>query len=550
MADAADRDSGSRELSAMERRTFLKTTLAGAAVAMAGASLHARPAIAQEARPLVWGSSMDVSLDPHTQLNVQAFFIKVNVYDSLFEYELADGIPEAKPILVKDMKMSADGAVWDIMLRDDVKFHDGSPLEAEDVVYSFQRMVALGSGAAPIFKGFIDPEGVTAVSAHHVRCELKEPYGPFIATLPLLPIVNREVVEANAVDGDWGRKWLAGHSAGSGPYKPIDGTFVPQERIDLEWNPDYFRGWPQSAPMKLVYARYLAENSVQYLALEKGEIDLTHSYVPPDQFKRFREAPNVTLSIEPTLRTYLIRMHNQRPPFDNLDYRKALSYAFPYDIFIDKVLLGNANRNPGPIPKDLWGAPRDLEGYAYDLEKAKEHLELARKAGAPVDREIEYVGIVGLDETVQTAQLFQAQLRRLGIKMKISRLLWANIVASTQKKETSPDIWAHWATSYYVDPDNFVGTFYSKATHGSQRGSSWYDSDKVDALLRKGRNLQDREARRPIYEEISRQLVADAVDIWIYNGQVSRGVRDRVKGYMPAGVGDGVDLRKIWVEDA
>ena len=535
---------------AIGRRTFLKSTLAGTAAVMASSALQLRLANAQDVRPLVWGSTVDVSLDPHTQLNVPAFFIKVNVYDSLYEYRLKDGIPEAFPVLATQVEASEAGAVWDVMLRDDAKFHDGSPVEAEDVAYSFQRLVGLRAGAAPIFSTFIDPDGITAVSPTHVRFKLKQPYGPFIATLPLVPIVNKELVESHAVEGDWGRKWLATNAAGSGPYQPIDGTFVPQQKLDLEWNPDYFRGWPQEEPMKLVYMRYLAENSVQYLALEKGEIDATHSYVPPDQFQRFRDAPNVTLSIEPTLRTYLIRMHNQRPPFDNLDYRKAISYAFPYELFIDKVLLGNADRNGGPIPKQLWGNPDDLEGYAFDLEKAKEHLERARAAGAPVDREIEYVALVGLDETVQTAQLLQSQLRRLGIKMKISRLLWANVVASTQKMETSPDIWAHWATSYYVDPDNFVGTFYAKATHGSQRGSSWYDNPEVDAMIVKARSLQDQAEREPLYEEISRRLVAEAVDIWIYNGKVNRGVRNRVKGYEPPGVGDGVDLRSMWVEAA
>lgn len=541
-------DEARRTTDAIGRRTFLKSTLAGTAAVMASSVLQLRFANAQDVRPLVWGSTVDVSLDPHTQLNVPAFFIKVNVYDSLYEYRLKDGIPEAIPVLATQVDASEGGAVWDVMLRDDANFHDGSPVEAEDVVYSFQRLVGLRAGAAPIFSTFIDPDGITAVSPTHVRFQLKQPYGPFIATLPLVPIVNKELVESHTVDGDWGRKWLATNAAGSGPYKPIDGTFVPQQKLDLEWNPDYFRGWPQEEPMKLVYMRYLAENSVQYLALEKGEIDATHSYVPPDQFQRFHDAANVTLSIEPTLRTYLIRMHNQRPPFDNLDYRKAISCAFPYELFIDKVLLGNADRNGGPIPKQLWGNPDDLEAYPFDLEKAKEHLERARAAGAPVDREIEYVALVGLDETVQTAQLLQSQLRRLGIKMKISRLLWANVVASTQKMETSPDIWAHWATSYYVDPDNFVGTFYAKATHGSQRGSSWYDNPEVDAMIVKARSLQDQAEREPLYEEISRRLVAEAVDIWIYNGKVNRGVRNRLKGYEPPGVGDGVDLRTMWVE--
>jgi len=542
MPERADRPPGN-----LTRRDLLAGTAAAAAL-LASASLRSRPAAAQDEKPMVWGSTLDLTLDPHTQLNVGAFFLKVNIYDSLYEYVIKDGTPEPVPLLVSEAKSSDGGAVWDFTLRTDVKFHDGRLLEAEDVVYSFKRLMALGMGSAPIFTSFLAPDDITAVAPDHVRFKLKTPYGPFLATLPMVPIVNRRLVEANAKDGDWGKVFLSGNTAGSGPYQPVPGSFVPAQRLDLAWFPDYFRGWPQPKPMKEVLLRFIAENSVQYLAVEKGEIDTTNSYVPADQYKRFRDSPNVTLSIEPTLRTFLFRMHNQRPPFDNPDYRKALSYAFPYQIYIDKVLRGSVQRNGGPIPRQLWGNPADLAIYSHDPAKAKEHLERARKAGAPVDREIEFVGLVSNDETVQAAQLMQSELRKIGIRMKISKALWANVVAATQKPETSPDIWAHWATSYFVDPDNFTGTFYTKATHGSQRGSSWYANDKVDGLLLKARHLTERAERTPIYEEVSRLLVADAVDIWIYNGNAVRAVRKRVKGYQPAAIGDGVDLRTIWIE--
>jgi peptide/nickel transport system substrate-binding protein len=504
---------------------------------------------AQQIRPMIWGGTVPLKLDPHDVIDVPTFFFKNNCYDALYEYVAGKEAPELKMRLVRSAKASADGTVWDFELVENIRFQDGSVMSAEDVVYSFKRMLAVGTATSAMLRPMLGADSVTASSATGFRIRLTSPYAPFLAILPLLPIVNSKLVIANTKDNDWGKAYLLSNSAGSGPYKVVPGSFKPIDRFDLEWFPDYFRGWPLGdRSMKLVLDRYIKDNTTHLLAVKKGDIDGTNGYVPPDQFADLEKTPGVRMSIEPALRTFMMRMNHRRAPFDNIHFRRAVSCAFPYDTFIEKVMMGNVDRIQGPIPHGIFGSPKDLKGYRYDLKQAREHLDRAARDGVNLKQEIEFVALTSYDETVAVAQLLQSELRKLGVTLKISKAIWANLVTATQKPETSPQIWSHWSTPYYVDPDNWTGPYYTKSGHGTTRGSSWYSTDKVEQLLGQAMRETSQDRRTDLYEQASRVLVEDAVDVWIYRGKVARALRTRVKGYEPAVTGDGIDLRKIWVE--
>jgi peptide/nickel transport system substrate-binding protein len=524
----------------LRRNLFLLAGGAAAAVQM-------RVARAQGGRAaMVWGGNLSRTLDPHTVYDVPSAFTRVNLYDSLFEY--AGSPPEPRPLLVEEMQASADGRTFEFRLRSNVRFHDGRAMDAEDVVYSFRRMLGLRGGVAPAFTGFLKAENVTATGPNTVRMVLDRAFAPFLSCLPMMAIVNRQLLEANTVNNDWGEAWIAGNDAGSGPYRVVPGSFRALQSLDMEAVTDYWRGWPQPRPIRSVLCRPVPDDATRLLAVERGDIDTTHSYIRPDQHERVRRAPGLRLVEEPQFRTFLFRMNNGKAPFSNVDFRKAISYAFPYDLFISRVLRGTAERSPGPLPVSMWGNPSDLQGYSHDLDAARRHLEAARSAGVNVDREITFTALVGFDETEQAAQLLQSQLRRIGVTLRIQRAVWANVVQQTQQQETSPEIWAHWGSTYYLDPDNWIGTFYMRHALGSQRGSSWYRDDETERLLQAARDTLDRAERRRLYEEASRRLVDQAVDVWIYNSKAFRAVRERIRGYRPGAVGDGVDLREMWIE--
>jgi peptide/nickel transport system substrate-binding protein len=111
----------------------------------------------------------------------------------------------------------------------------------------------------------------------------------------------------------------------------------------------------------------------------------------------------------------------------------------------------------------------------------------------------------------------QNDLARLGIELRIVKSVFASIVGTTKTPETTPDMWIHWISTYYVDPENWIGEMYDSANGGTWKASSWYNNPQVDALLRQARGLIEREARAPLYAEACRLLLEDAADLWVYN---------------------------------
>jgi peptide/nickel transport system substrate-binding protein len=520
----------------------------GFGVLLAAVAALASPASAADT-VLKWGDNLAPSLDPMALSDVPAAFSRLNMYDSLLR--VVGNPPQIKPWLAEKYTNSADGKDWVFQLRHGVKFHDGSELTSADVVYSFRRMLAMNKGYAGAFKPVLKPENVTADGPYVVKLTLDAPYAPFVAAVPLVAIVNQKVVEAHHAkdkDGkdDWGEAWLSSNDAGSGAFKLVAGSFKPLNQYDLAWFPDYFLGWPDKH-LTAIKARMIHETATRVLAVTKGEIDLTDSYLPGDQLEKLKKTPGVRVSQDQTMRIFIIRMNNQRAPFNNVHFRRALSYAFNYAGFIEQVKHNNAVRNPGPIPVTLWGSPPDLKGYSYDLAKAKAELELAKKDGVDIGREFELSPQSDLEETGQAAQLLQSDLIKIGLKPRIVKKLWATLSTEATKVDTAPDMWIHWISAYFIDPENWIGQAYDSRFLGTWKASAWYKNPKVDDLLTRARGSLDQNTRKQLYEEASRILVDDAVDIWVDNTVEQRAFRTRVKGVAFSPVGT-LEARTMYLE--
>ena len=139
--------------------------------------------------------------------------------------------------LVAKHTVSEDGKTWEFELRPDAKFHDGSEVTADDVVYSFRRVLAIGKAPSGAFKPVLKPDNVTAPDKHTVRFVLDQAYAPFLSAVPIVMIVNPRAVKANESNNDWAATWLASNAAGSGAYKLDASTYRPLERVDLKPTP-------------------------------------------------------------------------------------------------------------------------------------------------------------------------------------------------------------------------------------------------------------------------------------------------------------------------
>ncbi len=525
----------------------LRTALLAAGIGLLPMTAASPPALAQQ-RPLVWGDTLPATLDPHAVFDVPSQFVLLNAYDGLYRYQ--GNPPQLIPWLAEGHTTSADGLTWDFTLRAGAKFHDGSDITAEDVVYSFRRLLGMNRGPAGAFTPVLKPENVTATGPRTVRFVLSQPYAPFLSAMPLVAIVNQRAIAPHVVNNDWGAAWLANNDAGSGAYRMVAGNYQARVSLDLERFPGHFMGWSHNQrPIEAVRARPVMETSTRVLALLRGEIDATDSYLPTDQVERVDRNARTRVARDESMRVFILRMNNRKPPFDNRDARLCFAHAFNYQGFNEIVLKGLVVRNGGPNPNNLWGNPPDLQPYAFDLNLARQHCDRARAAGAPIGREIEVHVQTELEQTVQAAQMYQADLRRVGVNLRIVPNTWAGITGATGQPQTTPDMWVHWVSTYFVDPENWVGQMYDSQFAGTWKASSWYSNPEVDTLLRRARTSLDQAERDRLYQQATRLVVADSPDIWVYNTVNLRGLSRRVQGYQFSPVGSGGEIRLMWLEN-
>lgn len=489
----------------------------------------------------IWGHGTPYdNLDPHLVFDMSRIATRINMYDSLYRWE--GNPPEIVPWLAEGHKVSDGGLKWTFSLRKGVKFHDGSGLTAEAVQYSIERLLALGQGASPLFSQVVKKGSTRVVNQYTVEFNLTKPYSPFLAFVPELYIVNPKVCKANEVDNDWGSKWLAGHEAGSGSYQLA--SYNPAVGFTMARFKDHFMGW-KGKHIDEVEFRTMREVASKVMALQKGEVHSTDSWLPAEQINKLLKDPNINVLKEPSTRIFVIAMHCQRAPFDDVHVRRAISYAFDYDGYNNKVMGGTVTRNPVPLPMNMWGAPKDVKGYSYNLEMAKKELALAK---VKVDRPLQFDATIQAPLFKQAALILQDGLSQLGIQLNVVEETWPVLTGKVAKMETSPDIWGYTVSTFYPDPNNWIGEMYNSANHGMWKSSSWYKNPKVDELLNKALVTVSIEERKKLYEDACRLVVEDAPALFVYNTDWYGPFRKNVKGVKFCPLNDGQECRWIYFE--
>jgi peptide/nickel transport system substrate-binding protein len=473
------------------------------------------------------------TLDPHVVFDIGRIATRLNMYDCLVRW--VDNPPKLQLWLAEKIDISPDGITYSVTLRPDAKFHDGSPVTADDVVFSMERILGMKQGAYGLFKGTVDPGKTKALDARTVQFTLNQPYAVFTSILAELWVVNSKMVKAQEKSGDWGAAWLARNEAGSGGFKLH--RYDPAIGFQADRVEQHFAGFGNSNIASMEF-RVVLETASRSLGVQKGEFNTTDGYLPQDQIKRLRETSSVQILEASSLRTMYFIIHNQRPPLDDVNLRKALCYAFDYDGFINNILSGSVSRNAGIIPDNLWGVPKDLKGYAFDLDKAKQHLAMVKGPMRPLE-----IGVLaGFDQSEAAAQLLQAGCAKLGIDVKLNSEPWPVISGKFADKDKMHDLVPLWRSAYFADPHNWTGFMYNSRNIGAGN-ASFYKNARFDELTDKALMLTGQEERQPLYEEASRILVDDAAGLFIYNtkwfGPFTKNVHD--VRFCP--IGDAQDIR-------
>jgi peptide/nickel transport system substrate-binding protein len=476
------------------------------------------------------GSAYD-TMDPHATFDVGRVAYRLNCYDSLLRW--VDNPPKLEPWLAESYAVSNDGKRYTFTLREGVKFHDGTPLTAEDVVYSMERILAVKKGAYPLFATLVDPGTTRALGPRTVEFNLKSASAIFAATTHDIYVVNSALLKRNERNGDWGQEWISRNDAGSGSY--IIRRFDPARGFLAQRFEDHFLG---PAGLAEIDFRYVAEVNSRVLGLIRGDFQGTDPYMPQDQITRLQGDANLNVMEAESTRLFYATIHNKRPPMTDVNFRKALCHCFDYDGWIKNILGGSVVRNTNVIPNPMWGAPKDWPGYTYDIDKAKWHLA---KVELPL-REIVVAGMVGYEQSMQGAALFQNGLSRAGIQSRLLNEPWPVVSNKMRDLEQMYDVLFLWRSTYYADPHNWAGEMLHTNRHGGGNGS-YYSNPEVDRLLDEALATADQEKRAPLYEQIAKISSEDAAGIYIHNTKWFGPFRKNVSGVRFCPIGDGQEMR-------
>lgn len=512
----------------------------GALVAVALAMAGTAPGVEAKSRFVFANESDYDTLDPHAAFDVGRIAVRLNIYDGLMRWQKNPA--QLEPWVAESYSISPDGLTYTFKMRKGVKFHDGTEMKASDVVYSMERILALGKGAASLFKTMIAPGQTKAVDDYTVEFKLTKPSAIFLSIVPEVHIVNEKLVKKNETNNDWGAAWLSKNDAGSGAYRVTQ--FDPAIGFVAVRNPDHFKGWGPKFIDEIEF-RGVKDTNTRVLGLIKGDFNGIGGYLQTDQIKRIQASGNAKILEAESMRVMMMQFNTQRPPLNDVHVRRALNYAFDYDGFNKDILGGLVERNPTPLPNTIWGVPKDVKGYSYDLEKAK--AELA-KASAKVDRPLEIVYLTGFAQSEQAAQLYQNGLQKIGIQAKVVGTPWPTVVEKVTKPETTPDISVYWISTYYADPHNWIGEMFHSASAGTFKNAHHYKNPKVDALLDKALQSTDQAERAKLYEEATRIVVEDAPGLWIYNTKWYGPYSKNLQGIVFCPIGNAQEMRTAYYE--
>jgi len=454
-------------------------------------------------------------LDPGKASDYADSILMFNVYDTLVLP--TQGGPGYVPHLAKSWE--TDGTTFTFVLRDDVKFQSGNPLSADDVVYSFDRMKALGQGLSYLFADVTKAE---AVDANTVKFTLSQPYAPFLASLTRLPILDKKLVSENLVagadaNGDWGQAFLSTHAAGSGAYTVT--AHNPQSETVMAKNPAYFLPIAPVAPDN-VRLRYGLEPATVRTLIAQGEHDISSQWLPPEVLSALAKS-GAQLLTEKSGGAFYIKMNTTKPPFDDVNCRLAVSAAFDYSSALKMVAItpevAQGNPSTGAIPAGMFGANPPADALKRDMDKAKAYLAQCKYKPQDTTIDLSWIAEVPLEE--RFALLMQANFSELGFKSQITKMPWALFSESVSKPENTPNISQLFVTAVTGDPDTLLYGMYDSKAAGTWQSPEYLNDAEVDKFLEAGRTATTDAARTKAYSALNKRLIEIAPSIYGYDMQ-------------------------------
>jgi peptide/nickel transport system substrate-binding protein len=470
---------------------------------------------------LLYGGNQDIdNIDPATGENYSINAALISLYDALF---ITRG-NELQPNLVESYEVSDDAKVFTFKLKQNAKFHDGSVVNAEAVVYSFNRLMTLQGPPTYRWAGIAGADAAKVVDEFTVEFTLEQPFAPFVGTLTQLYVVNPAIVEANKGD-DFGQTYLKTNSAGSGPF--TQGRWEIGNLYEFTAVADYWGGWRSENHIDGFLWIIKRDSASQVNSLLAGETHIADTIDGQDA-EKIQQNPGFVVYENSGYFINTLKMNTQGEYTSDPNVRKAIAYALNYEQ-LPVVQDIPVQVLPGPTPLNFVGAVQDLEVPTYDIAKAKEFL--AQSPWPDGGFTLDYVYVTDLTREEVTGLLLLEGLKELNITLNMKPMLWPDMVASCATVETGPALINIYTQPAYLDPDAHLYNQYHSGQWGSFNSCSFYKNEQVDALLDEARVLGDEAQRMEKYAEAQRLIAADQPAVWTYTENTMIAAHECIQGY-------------------
>ena len=451
----------------------------------------------------------------------------------------------------KDIKLTGDLAQsWSVTdygktivfhLRKGVSWHDGKPFSAEDVKFTYERLID-PLVKTPYGSDYQLIKRFEVIDPHTIRITYAEPFVPALESWGI-GIIPKHIFK----NGDFNAHPANRNPIGTGPYKFV--SWKTDEKILLAPNPDYFEGAPL---LGRHMTRIIPDQSVEFLELRNESID--SAGLTPDQWNAYPEFfKNYNKYRYPSFSYTYLGFNLVNPLFKDKRFRQAIAHCIDKKEIIDGVLLGMGKSATGPFPPQSWAYDPTVSDHEYNPQKGKALFESLGWKDTDNDGWLDN-GTSPLAFTIMTnqgnklrslsAEIIQSQLRKSGIKVSIRIIEWSAFIKQFIEKQNFDAVILGWSLSR--DPDQYA------IWHSSQREPGRYNfvsyvNPEVDQMLEEGRRTFNNDQRQKIYRRIHRTIAADIPYLFLYYPESLVAVHKRFRGQELAPAGIGWNFYTWWV---
>lgn len=446
---------------------------------------------------LIYARSADsTTLDPQEMEWGEDVKVAENIFETLVRFGAEP--PKVEPLLATSWETSTDGLVWTFRLREGVGFHDGTEFDSAAVDFAFRRMLDESFSYRPQKSVYADfyREVIATIGTPDpltVTFTLKRPSAVFLQLLAIFPAGIPSPAAVKEHGGEFPR-----HPVGTGPFHLAE--WKTKEKIVLLRNEEYWGEKPALA--RLIYEP-VTNPQTAIEKLKNGECHMMDHLAPDDVRTIEADAElRVAFATSPNVAYLAFNMSPEAFPYNNIHFRRAVSYALDRAVLVNLVYFDQAVPARNIVPPTLWGDAAELPPYERDLEKAKKELgEVALPEGFVAELWHQNFGRDYMQHPERVAEFVKDQLAKIGLAVKIQSFEKASYTAKT-KERSHPMCLLGWMADY-PDPDNFMNPL----LHGQFAGDlniSFFDHAEFNGLVSEAASISDWEKRKPLYEAAAR----------------------------------------------